>query len=147
MPGGSRHARVRFDEHAFAEDLARLSPAGREVCSRAREDFDCGGVPLDRLRACAVEHPAGTSLPGCLKVYVPGWDGQWRNVFQIARDQSGPLLSFLAAGVGHQPRGARAPNAYGSLTAAFTGAGPGDARERRPSVPPVRWQPVQPPGD
>lgn len=112
MEGGSRRARVRFDEQGFAEDVARLSPAGREACSRARDEFERGGVPLDRLRACAVAHPSGTSLPGCLKVYVPDWEGRWRIVFQIAVDDGGPMLSFLAAGVGHQPRGARAPNAY-----------------------------------
>lgn len=112
MTAGSRRVRARFDEQAFAEDLARLSQAGREACSRAREAFERQGVPVDRLRACAAEHAAGTSLPGCLKVYVPGFDGRWRIVFQIATDESGALLSFLAAGVGHQPRGARAPTAY-----------------------------------
>ena len=52
------------------------------------------------------------SLPGCVKIYVPDWSGNWRIVFQIAADESGLLLSYLASGVGHQPRGARAPDAY-----------------------------------
>jgi hypothetical protein len=112
VTAGSRRVRARFDEQAFSEDLARLSQPGREACSRACESFEREGVPVDRLRACATEHPAGTSLPGCLKVYVPGWEGRWRMVFQIAADESGALLSFLAAGVGHHRRGARAPNAY-----------------------------------
>jgi len=112
MPAGSGRARARFDEQAFAEDLARLSAPGQDACRRARERFERDGVPVDLLRACQEEHPTGTSLPGCLKVYVPDWEGRWRIVFQIAVDDSGPMLSYLAAGVGHQPRGARAPNAY-----------------------------------
>ena len=64
MTAGSRRVRARFDERALAEDLIRLSDAGREACSRARERFEREGVPVDRLRACAEEHPAGTSLPG-----------------------------------------------------------------------------------
>lgn len=47
-----------------------------------------------------------------MKVYVPDWDGDWRIVFQIAADETGLLLSYLAGGVGHQPRGARAPDVY-----------------------------------
>jgi hypothetical protein len=109
---GPRRARARFDDRAFTDDLARLSLAGQDACRRARGRFERDGVPLDLLRACEDEHPSGTRLPGCLKVYVPDPAGRWRIVFQIAVDAGGPLLSCLAAGVGHQPRGARAPNAY-----------------------------------
>src|SRR5688500_4475100 len=105
-------ARIRFDEAAFTEDLSRLSEAGRAAISSARQEFEDDGVPLDRLRACQDDHPSGTRLPGCLKVYVPHWDGRWRMVFQIAMDEDGPVLTHIAGGVGHQPRGARAPNAY-----------------------------------
>jgi DNA-binding CsgD family transcriptional regulator len=112
MQAGPERARVRFDQNALAEDLARLSDAGRTAISAARREFESDGVPLDRLRACDDDHPSGTRLPGCMKVYVPDWAGRWRIVIQIAMDADGPLLTYLASGVGHQPRGARAPNAY-----------------------------------
>jgi len=110
--GGPGRARVRFDANALDEDLARLSPNGESAVRHAQEQFERDGVPLDRLRSCQDEHHSGTSLPGCVKVYLPGWDGDWRMIFHIAADDIGLLLTYLAAGIGHQPRGARAPNAY-----------------------------------
>jgi hypothetical protein len=112
MPSAGGRAGVRFDELAFEEDAGRLSPTGRSVIAQARDDFGRDGIPLERLRACQVEHDSGTSLPGCLKVYLPDSQGQWRMVFQIAIGDAGAVLVYLAAGVGHQPRGARAPDAY-----------------------------------
>jgi len=112
MQAASGRARVRFDRDALAEDLARLSDAGRTAISRAQEEFKLEGVPIERLRACEDAHPSGTRLPGCMKLYVPDWDGRWRIVFQIAMDSEGALLTYLASGIGHQPRGARAPSAY-----------------------------------
>jgi hypothetical protein len=104
MPAGPGRTRVRFDTDALADDLARLSPAWPDRAATRPHRFERDGVPLDRLRACQDEHCAGTSLPGCLKVYLPDWDGDWRMIFQIATDEAGPLLSYLACGVGHQPR-------------------------------------------
>ncbi len=113
MPGEPGRTRARFDEQAIAEDLVRLSAAGRGAIEAAREDFEHAGVPVDRLRACHGEHDSGTDLPGCVKVYIPNWGGDWRIVFQIAADEAGELLlSYIASGIGHQPRGARAPDVY-----------------------------------
>jgi len=112
-PGSpAARAAVRLDERAFEEDIARLSPAGRSVMARARDEFERDGVPLERLRACQDAHDSGTSRPGCLKVYLPDWHGQWRMVFQIAVGDAGAVLVYVAAGIGHQPRGASAPDAY-----------------------------------
>lgn len=112
MASRGRSVRARFDDAAFAEDLARLSRTGLEACTRARTDFERDGIPIDRLRACEPAHDSGTDLPGSIKVYVPDPSGRWRIVFQIATDDNGSLLSYLACGVGHQPRGARAPTVY-----------------------------------
>jgi hypothetical protein len=112
VPSGRGRASVRFDESAFEDDVARLSARGREIVARARKEFEREGVSLSRLLACHEEHESGTSLPGCMKVYVPDAHGQWRIIFQIAAGDAGLLLSYLAAGVGHQPRGAGAPDAY-----------------------------------
>jgi hypothetical protein len=112
MPAGLGRVRVRFDERALDEDVARLSSRGQIALRQARDEFERDGLPSDRLRACQAEHGSGTDLPGCVKTYIPDWDGEWRMIFQIAADQTGLLLSYLAGGVGHQPRGARAPDAY-----------------------------------
>jgi hypothetical protein len=93
MPAGPGRARVRFDTDALADDLARLSPPGQTALRHAHDRFEREGVPLDRLRACQDEHRAGTSLPGCLKVYLPDWDGDWRMILQIATHEAGSLLS------------------------------------------------------
>jgi hypothetical protein len=110
-PAGGR-AGVCFDERAFEEDVSRLSAAGRLVLARARDEFERDGIPLQLLRACQGEHESGTSLPGCLKVYLPDWHGQWRMVFQLSVGDAGAVLVYIAAGIGHQPRGATAPDAY-----------------------------------
>src|SRR5881227_3919551 len=112
MPLASGRIRVGFDEDALSEDLARLSPRGQQALRRGREEFERDGIPAERLLACHAEHSSGTDLPGCLKTYLPDWNGEWRMVFQIAADETGLLLSYLAGGVGHQPRGARAPDVY-----------------------------------
>jgi hypothetical protein len=107
VPSGRGRASVRFDESAFEYDVARLSARGRESSPGAREEFEREGVSLSRLLTCQDEHESGTSLPGCLKAYVPDAHGQWRIIFQIAAGDAGLLLSYLAAGVGHQSRGMR----------------------------------------
>lgn len=112
MPLRGGRARARFDERAFAGDADRLSRRDRQIVALARKDFEREGVELDRLRACQDEHMSGTRLPGCVKVYLPDAAGQWRMIFQISIAGEAFVLSYLAAGVGHQPRGSRAPDAY-----------------------------------
>ena len=112
MPSAGGRASVRFDQRAFEQDAGRLSLAGRSVIAQARDEFERDGIAFERLRACQDEHDSGTSLPGCLKAYVPDWQGQWRMIFQISVGDEGAVLVYLAAGIGHQPRGASAPDAY-----------------------------------
>jgi hypothetical protein len=89
MPRRPGRARVRFDADAVAEDIGRLSAAGVTAIQAERKGFERDGVPVDRLRACQDQHRSGTSLPGCVKVYVPEPAGAWRIVFQIAIDEQG----------------------------------------------------------
>src|SRR5256885_9156259 len=96
MPAASGRVRVGFDEDALSEDLARLSPRGQQALRRGREEFERDGIAPERLRACQAEHRSGTDLPGCVKTYLPDWDGEWRMIFQIAADGTGLLLSYLA---------------------------------------------------
>lgn len=127
MPAGPGRARVRFDTGALADDLARLSPPGQTALRHAHDRFKREGGHSIGCAPARTKHRAGTSLPGCLKVYLPDWDGDWRMIFQIATDEAGPLLSYLACGVGHQPRGThKLPTPTKSPTIAFTADGAGE---------------------
>jgi hypothetical protein len=111
--GGSRYAPVHVDGALFAADIARTSDRGRVALAAVRARFARDGVGAEERRACSAEHPSGTRLPGCLKVYVPDFDGPWRIVFQVARLADGRLgLEYVASGVAHPPRQSRARNVY-----------------------------------
>lgn len=105
MPTGAGVARfgVRFDELAFTNDLGHATPAGREVAQAARRRLERGGADPAEFKRCDPDARDGTSLPNCLKTYLPGPDGRWRMVFEVLRDKAtGELvLSYLAFGVAH----------------------------------------------
>lgn len=110
---GRDNAPVHFDDVLFAADLARLPETARRALEDARSRHERDGVPASERRHCHAEHPSGTSLPGCLKVYVPDFAGSWRIVYQLAWLASDELgLEYVAAGVGHPHRGARRRNVY-----------------------------------
>jgi hypothetical protein len=87
MPGASRpgaHFRVDFDDATFAEDLEHTSSAtGQELAHRERDKLTAEGLPPDQLKRCDTEARDGTSLPGCVKIYIPRPDGTWGMVFQL----------------------------------------------------------------
>ena len=63
--------------------------------------------------ACDEDARDGTSLPGCVKVYLPPPAGPLGLVYQIARNKQGRLyLDHLAFGVRHHPPGSRAETVY-----------------------------------
>jgi hypothetical protein len=108
-----RNAPVHVDSALFEADLARTSDRGRVALAAARARLERDGVGADERRACSAEHPSGTRLPGCLKVYVPGFDGAWRMVFQVARLPDGRLgLEYLASGAAHLQRQSRKRDVY-----------------------------------
>lgn len=88
---------MRFDELAFREDLGRATARGREVAVEARERLEREGADPSELLRCQAEHREGTELPNCVKVCLPGPDGQWGMVFEFVRERpSGKLLlSYL----------------------------------------------------
>jgi hypothetical protein len=106
MPGAPRpgaHFRVDFDDATFAEDLEHTSSdTGRELAQRERNKLTDEGLPPDQLKRCDTEARDGTSLPGCVKIYIPRPDGTWGMVFQlrIASDRR-PFLACLAFGTRH----------------------------------------------
>lgn len=105
MPTGAGAARfgVRFDELAFTSDLGHATPASRQVAQAARQRLERDGADPAEFKRCDPDARDGTSLPNCLKTYLPGPDGRWRMVFEVLRDKTtGELvLSYLAFGVAH----------------------------------------------
>jgi len=107
------NAPVHVDDALFRADVARTSERGRAALISARSRFEQDGVSAVERRACSADHPSGTRLPGCVKVYIPSLDGPWRMIFQVARLGDGRLgLEYLAAGVAHLPHRARARDVY-----------------------------------
>lgn len=107
------NAPVHFDDSLFEADLARASVGGRAVIETARSRLEREGARRQERLACSGDHRSGTSLPGCVKVYLPDMTGPWRMVFQIARFEDGSLgLEYLASGVAHLPRGTRRRDVY-----------------------------------
>lgn len=68
---------VRFDDEAFAEDLAHATVAGRAVAYQPRERLERDGLVASETRPCRAEGREGTRLAGCVKVYLPAPAGQW----------------------------------------------------------------------
>lgn len=114
MPQAPRsgHAPVVFSDDAFDEDIARASSAPRAAAEAARRRYEQDGVPVNELRHVQDEGPDGTILPRCLKVYLPPPDGRFGMVFQLAIEESGARLRYLAFGVRHHPKGSHALSVY-----------------------------------
>jgi hypothetical protein len=111
---GSRrgHGPVAFTDDAFDEDIARASGAGRATAEAARQRYERDGVPIAELREAQDEGRDGTSLPNCLKVYLPPPDGRFGIVFELAIYDTGARLQYLAFGVRHHPEGSHALTVY-----------------------------------
>jgi hypothetical protein len=97
------HAPVAFDDDAFGEDLKRASESGAEIAETTRARYERDGVPADRLRKCEAEGSDGTSLPRCLKVYLPTPAGPFGMVFQLVARQGSLRLRYLAFGCATTP--------------------------------------------
>jgi hypothetical protein len=106
------HAPVVFDDGAFSKDLERASKVAAEVARTARARYERDGVPADQLRKCETEGNDGTSLPCCLKVYLPTPAGPFGMVFQLVAQQGNVRLRYVAFGVRHHPHGSNAPTVY-----------------------------------
>ena len=128
MPGNigrEQGAPVHCDDALFAADLARLPERARAALDAARGRYEREGVTASERRHCDAEHPSGTRLRGCLKVYIPDFTGPWRIVFQIAwlpEDKLG--LEYVAAGVAHPPERFRQRSVYDLAHYRLRGAWP-----------------------
>jgi hypothetical protein len=114
MPQAPRagHAPVVFTDDAFDDDIAHASSGGRAAGEAARRRYERGGVPVSELRHVEAEGRDGTTLPRCLKVYLPPPDGRFGMVFQLRVAEDGrPYLACLAFGTRH-PSGPGALSVY-----------------------------------
>jgi hypothetical protein len=83
LPIRRGHARVLFNEGAFAEDTMGSGRAGAEALREARGQFEREGVEIKALRRCEAEGRDGTRLPACFKVYLPAPNGKFGMVFRF----------------------------------------------------------------
>jgi hypothetical protein len=111
-PRRAGNADVVFDDLAFSDDVQRTGGSGQAVALATRKAYEEDGCPVDELYACDAEARDSTSLPGCVKVYLPAPAGRFGMVFSIERRERRLALAFLAFGVRHQPRNSNAPTVY-----------------------------------
>ncbi|MHB1537546.1 MAG: hypothetical protein ACYCUM_11125 [Solirubrobacteraceae bacterium] len=92
---------VIVDEETLAEDLAHASESARAAIEPMVARLADSGAPARWLKRCEEEARDGTSLPGCVKMYIPQPDGQWGAVF-LGTTVNGTLtLILLAVGERH----------------------------------------------
>lgn len=112
MAGGERKrppASIEFGTEEWAEEVERLDErsSARVQAERARREIEKGGVDPDWKRCRPEDARDGTSLPGCLKLYVPlggegASDAPFGFVFQLDQKPDKTLeLSLLAFGERH----------------------------------------------
>jgi hypothetical protein len=112
LPIRRGHARVLFNEGAFAEDTMRSGRVGAEALREARGQFEREGVEIKTLRRCDSEGRDGTKLPACFKIYLPVPNGKFGMVLRFVRDREVLALRYLAFGVRHHPRDSNAQTVY-----------------------------------
>jgi hypothetical protein len=114
------HARVLFNEGAFAEDTMRSGPGRGGGAAGGSQSVERDGVEIKALRRGDPEGPDGTRLPSCFKVYLPVPSGKFGMVvLRFVRDGDGLALRYLAFGVRHHPRDSNAQTVYASPTGGF----------------------------
>jgi hypothetical protein len=106
------HARVVFDEVAYAEDTVGSGRTGAGVLRSTRIRLERDGISVSSLRRCEGEGSDGTRLPACFKVYLPEPDGKFGMVLALTSDKQGLGLHYLAFGMRHHPKGSHAPTVY-----------------------------------
>ena len=106
-------APVAFDELAWQEDLQKAGKSARRIGEETRSRLEREGQGVDALFACDEDARDGTSLAGCVKVYIPPPGGPLGIVYRLAKNKKGRLyLDHLAFGVRHHPPGSNAESVY-----------------------------------
>jgi hypothetical protein len=100
---------VRFERNVWQEEVGRLRERAyaRVHAERSRREIEAAPIAELGLLKCKSEGDDGTSLPGCVKAYVPlgrqsASDAPFGFVFQLAQDPDGGLVwNFIAFGERH----------------------------------------------
>ena len=113
MPLKRGFAPVAFDDLAWLDDLSEAKGSSRRIGEETRSRLEREGRAVDALFVCDEDARDGTSLPGCVKVYLPPLGGPLGLVYRLAKGQDGRLyLDHLAFGVRHLPPGVRGETVY-----------------------------------
>jgi len=108
-----RRARAHFDPDAWEEDLTRTTAAGHQAAEVARREYERSGIPIPQLRRVDEHGRDHTQLRDCAKVYLPPPAGRFGMIFMLKFGSDGrPVLTYLAFGVRHHPRGSERPTVY-----------------------------------
>ncbi len=115
---GRRHVAIEFGAEEWEEEVGRFgtSSAPRALALSARRAIESGNARLTWKRCRSEDAPDGTSLPGCVKLYVPldktASDAPYGFVFRLQQALNGSLsLSLLAFGERH-PRNRNTRTVY-----------------------------------
>lgn len=100
---------VYFGPKEWTEEVERLAPnsPARLQAQRARREIRSGRAPLAWRRCRAEGAPDGTSLPGCVKLYVPlarqgASNAPYGFVFRLQEEpEDGLSLNLVAFGERH----------------------------------------------
>ena len=95
MPIKRGFAHVAFDELAWHEDLRQATGSAKRIGEETRSRLEREGQAVDTLFACDEEARDGTSLPGCVKVYLPPPGGPLGLVFRLARENRVGSISTI----------------------------------------------------
>lgn len=95
MPLKWGFAPVAFDEMAWHEDLRRATGSAKRIGEETRSRLEREGQAIDALFACDEEARDGTSLPGCVKVYLPPLGGPLGLVFRLAKGETDGSISII----------------------------------------------------
>jgi hypothetical protein len=106
-------ASVAFDDLAWQDDLRKTTGNAKRIGEETRSRLEREGQAVDALFACDENARDGTSLPGCVKVYLPPPGGPLGLVCRLAKGKDGRLyLDHLAFGLRHVPAGVRSDTVY-----------------------------------
>jgi hypothetical protein len=62
---------VAFDDLAWQNDLSKATGSAKRIGEETRSRLEREGQAVDALFACDEDARDGTSLPACVKVYLP----------------------------------------------------------------------------
>jgi hypothetical protein len=106
---GAASIPIDFGDEEWSEEVERRAPnsPARVQAQRARREIEAGRARLAWKRCRSVDAPDRTSLPGCVKLYVPldrqgPSNAPYGFVFRLQQEADGRVsLNFVAFGERH----------------------------------------------